>query len=202
MKVFIPVDFGVIDMFLERGWGISKNIRDADLIQFTGGADIEAHLYNLPHHKSMYYSEGRTAKELAAYEIAKKLGKPMAGICRGAQFLNVMAGGSMWQHVNGHGMSHRMSAVRSETTVEVTSCHHQCMIPTDKADVLMVAHEASRMEKMNTDGSIDVVTGDKLETMEVLAYWDMGLFCWQGHPEWERKPSLYFSYIERLLKRN
>src|SRR3546814_3238996 len=48
------------------------------------------------------------------FAIARRMHKPMAGICRGGQFLNVMCGGSMIQHVEGHAIHGRSEEHTSE----------------------------------------------------------------------------------------
>ena len=46
--------------------------------------------------------EARDDFELALYAAAIKSGKPILGICRGVQLINVAEGGSLYQHIDGH----------------------------------------------------------------------------------------------------
>src|SRR5438309_1359385 len=69
------------------------------------------------------------------FHRAKMIGKPMAGICRGSQFLNVMAGGRLCQHLDGHGSWHDMETSDGRS-FEVSSTHHQMMLPPEGAKVI------------------------------------------------------------------
>lgn len=201
-KVFIPVDFGVIPMFryFNNDWTVTNNISEASLVQFTGGADIFPGRYNRPRHKTMYLSPEREYIEMDAYHYAVEHSIPMAGICRGAQLLNALCGGDMWQHVNGHGTSHVAFNLRTEKYVKVTSCHHQCMDVSSEAEVVLHASRASFLSRMNLDMTEEVVDENIPPQVEACFYKNRGVFCWQGHPEWEDNPSLYFEFLEELFK--
>lgn len=201
MKVFIPVEFGVETMFRRRGWEIAEKIQEADLIQFTGGADISPYWYNRPKHPSMYVNERRDFVEHQAWKYATEYDIPMAGICRGAQFLNVLCGGDMWQHVDNHGSQHIARNLRTGEDVIVSSCHHQCMQVTSSAEVVLVADRASFTKRMGRNGQEETMTSSFVDPqIEACFYMNRGVFCWQGHPEWQRDPSLYFSFLEEILK--
>lgn len=186
-------------MFQYCGWDVVNSPENADLIQFTGGADIEANLYFRPRHRTMYYSEGRTAKELSAFTIGKTKKIPMAGICRGAQLLNVLLGGSMWQHVDGHGNSHTCLNLRDNSLVRVTSCHHQCMIPAPGAEVILVSNKSSVHHRMLSDGTEEILKNKDVPS-QVEAWIKGNILGWQGHPEWEDNPVLYFKLLSEILK--
>lgn len=65
---------------------------------FSGGEDIDPVLYGedvLPECGAL--SRERDDFELALMAQADRLGKPMLGICRGVQVMNVFYGGSLWQ---------------------------------------------------------------------------------------------------------
>jgi putative glutamine amidotransferase len=71
-----------------------------DGLLLTGGGDVAAWCYGqeaVPEAGGM--DAPRDAWELALVEAAGGAGLPMLGICRGAQLLNVSAGGTLLQHL-------------------------------------------------------------------------------------------------------
>ena len=108
----------------------------------------------------------------------------MAGICRGGQFLNVMNGGSMHQHIEGHTQSHYIT-LYSGREIPVSSTHHQMMIP-------------------GCDGIVkawaDICTQ---QDAEVIIYPTSNCLCFQPHPEFfsTEHPcqEYYFNVLSEVL---
>jgi gamma-glutamyl-gamma-aminobutyrate hydrolase PuuD len=199
-KVYVVgPDFAIRTMFLRQGWTIVDYVDEAvSLIQFTGGEDVDPSYYGEPKHPHTYSNPRRDAAEAAIYN--EWVGKvPMAGICRGGQFLNVMNGGKMWQHVNNHaiGGTHEAFCHVSEQAVQVTSTHHQMMIAATQGKVILSANLATRKE-----GPDISVEGIELDT-EAVWYNDTSSLCFQPHPEYvsinHECQVLYFKYLDRFL---
>ena len=197
-------------MFLKKGWEITRKMGDADLVQFTGGADVTPSFYNQHPHARTFCQEKRDEYEKLAFLAALKQGKPMAGICRGGQFLNIMCGGSMWQEVEGHQGKHEAvyTTFRKQTKMEVTSTHHQMMIPriNDRKGymILMLAHLNKRKQKCSPlKKQFKTITVDaRTPDMEALHYKKENCLCFQPHPEFANQSALaklYFYYVEALL---
>lgn len=71
-----------------------------DALLLTGGADVDPQLFGAaPHPDLGSVDERRDAFELALYRAFRALGKPVLGICRGHQVINVAEGGTLHQHV-------------------------------------------------------------------------------------------------------
>lgn len=71
-----------------------------DGIIFTGGRDIDPQFYGeeaLPGLAAIF--PPRDEMELALFQAALALKKPVLGICRGLQLINVALGGSLYQHL-------------------------------------------------------------------------------------------------------
>ena len=103
-------------------------IEEADVIVFTGGADVNPKLYGQQCGPRTHFDYRRDLHELAVFALAKQLKKPMVGICRGMQFLWVMSGGQLHQHIDGHaGSSHIMIVSKTEEAIKINSLHHQCI---------------------------------------------------------------------------
>jgi carbamoylphosphate synthase small subunit len=199
-KVYIVGrDYGISNMFLRRGWTLVDNIDEAvSLIQFTGGEDVDPSYYGETKHPQTYSNPRRDAAEAAVYnEWVGKL--PMAGICRGGQFLNVMNGGKMWQHINNHatGQRHDAYCEVTETVYSVTSTHHQMMLPAPHAKLLLHARESTlRMGPEEYEEGL-------LVDFEALLYANTQCLCFQPHPEYvsinDECQDLYFNYLEKFI---
>lgn len=114
-------------------------MEEATFCLWTGGQDVSSHLYGKRKHYSAYSSMSRDQEEIAAFEKALRLGKPMLGTCRGHQFLTVMAGGQLVQDQMNPQLWHPMETVDGKT-IYVTSTHHQAAwvwdMPPDRYKVL------------------------------------------------------------------
>ena len=108
---------------------------------------------------------------------------PMVGICRGGQFLNVMSGGEMYQHVEKHCGYHEIIDVDSGETVLVSSTHHQMMKPSKQG--ALIAYSNLQGSREWYEGSIfkkDISDQD----IEVVYYKHSNCLCFQPHPEFFR----------------
>ena len=70
-----------------------------DGLILTGGGDIDPSLYREEKDGSVRIDKDRDAAELALIKAYMDAGKPILGICRGHQLLNVYFGGSLYQHL-------------------------------------------------------------------------------------------------------
>lgn len=202
--VFVAGD-GVLHyerMFEEKDWNVTNNILMADVVQFTGGADVDPSLYNEKKHRTTTCYAHRDMMDIAAYETAQYYEIPCAGICRGSQFLNVMNGGKLWQHVDRHALGHTHRAWDNESHVyNVTSTHHQMMKPSKWGHVLGWASESKARECMKND-KVFIDKSDACD-VEVVYYKKTNSLCFQPHPEFVRAPDectdWYFKLINEHL---
>jgi len=110
----------------------TDNLEGIDLLVFTGGSDIDPSLYNHKKDKRTHSQPERDAKEVEIFKRARALNIPMLGICRGAQLLCVMAGGTLLQHIDGHSGNHNIDT-KDGRSIIVNSGHHQMQQPPDNA---------------------------------------------------------------------
>lgn len=158
------------------------SIASAELVVFTGGADVTPALYGDAAHPMTYHDAARDMVESSAFEICVEKAIPMVGICRGAQFLNVKSGGRMYQHVEKHTRSHSITDVETGETVHVSSTHHQMMMPSPEA--VLVATAALGGEREWFDGAVARRDVSK-EDIEVVFYPNTNALCFQPHPEFD-----------------
>ena len=91
---------------------------------FCGGDDIDPKYYG--EEKSpliVNICSKRDEFECALFKAAYKTGKPILGICRGLQVINVFLGGSLHQHINGH----RQKEARDVFTHSVKLCEGEML---------------------------------------------------------------------------
>ena len=72
----------------------------ADGVLFSGGSDINPVRYGeKPYREDCCYKDDRDEMELAIFNSFYKLKKPMLGVCRGIQTINVALGGTLIQDI-------------------------------------------------------------------------------------------------------
>lgn len=72
----------------------------ADALLLSGGEDIEPARYGAPPHAALQQvNPARDAAEFFLVRRALEEGKPLLGICRGIQVLNVACGGTLYQDI-------------------------------------------------------------------------------------------------------
>ena len=194
-------DGGVQNLFHKRGFEIEfdsaiHSSSKVDLICFTGGEDISPSLYNeTPLFRTRINSK-RDAVEIRAYE--EHLNTPKVGICRGGQLLNVLSGGSMWQHVTNHDNApHKMIDLFSKKELLVTSVHHQMMIPGVGSYLLGIAENITK-EYHSPDEKRPIPECDP----EVVWYPKTKSLCYQPHPEYhlpEKHRKVHEDYFFKLI---
>lgn len=205
VRFFLPsTDQAVVEMMKSAGFVWTNNQADAEIIVFTGGADVHPALYGERVHPSTCVNGVRDNKDIKAWN-ARDPDQVCVGICRGGQFLNVMNGGKMWQHVTNHAVhgTHNMYSTEDSQVVAVTSTHHQMMIPTDKADILYTANIA--MVKEGYDKVKKYTPDERRATwddVEVCVYPATKSLCYQPHPEYNTPGNLQNRklFIELVLE--
>lgn len=169
-------------MFKQAGFELSHSMQEADLLCFTGGADVSPELYGEDNVGS-YCSPERDKYEEQVFDWAYAHDVPMVGICRGGQFLNVMNGGKMWQDVDNHAISGTHKAMcKYWGEIMVSSTHHQMMRPGDGGEVLVSADLSSY--RLNDEVCWHVAYDEWVGLdVEVVYYKDTKSLCYQPHPE-------------------
>lgn len=201
--MIVSPSIGYIDLFRNNGWEVVQSMQEADMIQFTGGADVTPEFYGHARHTETYPNVERDMKERLIFNLAKTAGIPMAGICRGGQFLNVMSGGSMWQHVDNHvGKKHEVIDHLTKEVFLATSTHHQMMFPGKDGEVVASADETILRERCPVAGKAIIEMNRDHSDPEVVWYEKTRCLCFQPHPEFPGETALakvYMDYICRFI---
>mgnify|MGYP001590733606 CR=1 FL=1 len=211
MKVLIVnSDWMFKHMFLDFGYDVfetnGRNFEDpdeelvklADFICFTGGADISPEIYRHKKHLRTGNDPQRDLYEITMYNLAKSHNKPCVGVCRGAQLLNCLSGGIMYQHVEGHANNgHNIYTVDSQVIFS-SSTHHQMMFPSQ--DGILIAwgdQQQLREYYLPLKRAFISVIGEK--DPEIVYYPNSKCLCVQGHPEYPGYGK-FTAYFQQLLK--
>ena len=186
----------VSTMLRSNGFSEVFKIEDADFLVLTGGADISPELYGEANVKSGP-NTNRDQVEINDIQFALKKGIPSVGVCRGAQLLNVVSGGSMWQDVDNHRTSHEMIStypIENQKLI-TTSVHHQMMIPL--GNYRLIAYAKNRASIFTSDKG--TFSSFEHKDPEVVYYPDTNALCIQGHPEFATESSPYQKYCIELV---
>jgi putative glutamine amidotransferase len=108
---------------------------------FCGGEDLDPKYYGEEKSRLLgNICSVRDEYEEKMFSAAYKTGKPILGICRGMQIINVFLGGSLHQHIDGHKQAESRDArthtvelcesgvlrkILGESAIAVNSFHHQ-----------------------------------------------------------------------------
>lgn len=159
------------------------NIDDANTILFTGGTDVNPELYG--EKRGSYTDTPDTKRDMLEASIWNKYkdSKKFIGICRGAQFLSVMNGCKLIQHI-----PNRNDGTIRTTTNEfynIPSSHHQCLDIASRPSNLDIVLYAREHNALN------------FTVPEVFTI-GSNCFCIQGHPEWNANKST-LTYLNSLI---
>lgn len=179
---------------------IVYTIKDADLVLFTGGADVFPAIYGHKKNPKSHCHIDRDNDDVLKYNEAVKLNKPMLGICRGSQFITaVQPKGYLIQHVNSHAIGGTHEIKFSDGDIlHITSTHHQMMYPFDVDNHELIAWSSpSRSNVYELSGSDDIIEIDK--EPEIVYYKDTNALCVQGHPEMMHLGSPVIGKLNDLL---
>jgi gamma-glutamyl-gamma-aminobutyrate hydrolase PuuD len=193
-----PIDcYGFPELFARADCYGVKKMDSADIVVFTGGADINPAIYGEKPHNSVAWDEKRDAEEIAIYEECLKKGIPMVGICRGAQLLHALNKGKLYQHVDGHHGDHFLwDMVKKIHLPKVSSVHHQMVIENEKMEVIATTSGKSTDRWLSPTSS---ETGGMAREVEAFYYPETCCLGVQGHPEYKGYAA-FSQWFLRLLE--
>jgi putative glutamine amidotransferase len=145
--------------------GDSQPLDGLDGLLLTGGTDVNPKLYHQePHAASDQPDDERDALEQKMLESALDHNLPVLAICRGMQLFNVVHGGTIEQHVEGHrqpGMAEahpigvdagtRLAQAIGPGTHVVNSRHHQVVDQTGDGLVVSARSEDGYPEALERE---------------------------------------------------
>jgi gamma-glutamyl-gamma-aminobutyrate hydrolase PuuD len=169
-----------------EGFTEVQRTEDADIIVFNGGVDIATSIYGerCVYSDGGYHRSDRDRIEIDIFDRYRDNGKLLLGICRGAQLLNCLNGGSLWQDVDGHNVNHKMIVLKTKEVINITSTHHQMMRPFwPEAEILGISAESTH-KWAEHDKFPQKSWPDDYQDTEIVWYPKTRALCIQGHPEY------------------
>ena len=204
-----PLNISVIDSddYIE---GV---VEKCDGLLFSGGPDISPYLYNAkPDSKCGKVIPKRDEFELKLLKKAVEKNKPILGICRGAQLINVYYNGTLKQHIDDHkdGLNHHalikfprwykahevnvekdshIEKIFNKNKIMTNSLHHQAI--EEVGDELTVTARAS-------DGIVEGVE-DKSKDFLVGVQWHPEMMFFK-HEEQTKVFEYFVKKVEEMKK--
>lgn len=117
-----------------------EQLKGADALVVWGGEDISPSLYNHVVNRRTGAGATPSKRDIIEWNLMKgavDFGIPIIGICRGAQMLCALAGGSLYQHVDGHTGGNHGAIDKDYKVVNVSSLHHQ-MLNVDNTEHVII----------------------------------------------------------------
>lgn len=196
---------------------------DADIIIYGGGADVSPDFYGekIGNRTTSYPMMDLQHREL--FKLAFPRGKRFIGICRGAQFLCVMAGGKLIQDVSNHAIYNTHNAVMKTghgeiIDIRVNSTHHQMLMPYNlpnwKYDIIAYSEGISSYYlngyntnypftyEMHPDSKQDILPFNNLSKFkepEIVHFPKIDALAIQSHPEYRSMPKKSLELINKLI---
>jgi len=183
-KIFIPPQTSPTCARTLAALGAETSFTDMDScdgLLLPGGGDVHPRRYGQPICGAADIDEDRDELELHAFDAFMRAGRPILGICRGSQLINVALGGTLQQHIPRHSRIGETDRLHPSRTIDETlralygerfiinSAHHQAM---DRLG------DGLRAVQWAEDGTVEAI---RHETLPILGV--------QWHPERLRAPT-------------
>lgn len=176
--------------------------KDTDLMILWGGEDISPAIYAqapiATNSSGPRVPSPRDTDEMDCILKAVEMNIPIMGICRGAQLLCAYGGGELFQHVVGHAHGHHLVRTMDGLEFNVSSTHHQQMIPAEHH--LMIAWSVDQGYGRVYNGTKYQNNYRELPEAEILYIPEFNAVAIQGHPEYLNRDHAFVKYTYKLLK--
>jgi gamma-glutamyl-gamma-aminobutyrate hydrolase PuuD len=175
-----------------------KNPDQFKLVLFTGGSDVSPEYYNDTSPDNLCHcNSSRDREEWTVGLHAIEHGIRIAGICRGFQFVNVLAGGRLMHHIDHHaGGMHLMDTCFDET-ITVNSLHHQMVIPSRHS--IVTGWSQTKLSINGYMGRNDMPEKYTDKEVEAAVFPSIKGFGVQYHPEMMQKKTKGYEFFHGMV---
>lgn len=172
-----------------------KQLKEDGTLILWGGEDISPSVYKqLPVHTHANKTPSkRDLAEIALAKRAMELGMPIIGVCRGAQLMCCLSGGTLFQHIEGHHHQTHLIKTYQGTSMRTSSCHHQALNINGTNGEILAYDEIPVTVFTDTDHEYTTIP-------EVVYFKETRTFAIQGHPEWMHEESEFVSWCSSELQ--
>ncbi|MCR4308190.1 MAG: gamma-glutamyl-gamma-aminobutyrate hydrolase family protein [Candidatus Berkelbacteria bacterium] len=177
--------------------------KEPGILVLWGGEDISPSIYGEKVSRYTGADDRPSSRDQLELDLAYKaiaLGYPIIAICRGAQLMCAVNGGTVIQHVENHGRSHAI-VTNDKREFVTTSLHHQMMNPF-KIEHEMVAWSKKYLSPCYIgENNFDIEPRPPVEP-EVVYFPQSKTIAIQGHPEFIQSPNNpYVQYCLELTRK-
>ena len=151
-----------------------------DGLILCGGSDISPGYYGEEINGSVNIDDARDKAEMELIRKFVEAGKPILGICRGCQILNVYFGGSLYQHIDNareHASNADYDLIHLATAVRGSLLHRLY----GEAFVVNSYHHQA-VKKLGDGFQITMTSGPE-QIVEAIEHETLSIFAVQWHPE-------------------
>ena len=202
----VGTDHLVENMFaIREGYKVVSDMGSADIVVFTGGADVTPELYGAIKHNTTSVDTRCDLREIGVYQRVKPH-QLVVGICRGSQFLCVVNGGTLYQDVDRHGINgthacYYRNAKGQVEEYQVTSTHHQMQNPFQPQEGKALNFELWGWAQRTTYRTALPACDAVHEDVEIVYWPDTRSLGFQGHPEYGSTEcrNLFFICLDRAF---
>ncbi len=153
---------------------------DCDGLLLTGGADIDPAFYGQENHGSNGIDRGRDLLELELIRIFTESNRPILGICRGLQVLNVAFGGSLVQNIPTAAF-HKWEESTGDKVHPVQTAESSFLIPLYGREFAVNSAHHQAVDSIAPGFSVSAKAADGV--IEAIAAPEKKIFAVQWHPE-------------------
>lgn len=178
-----------------------------DALLLTGGADVDPALYGEEKlNDSVSFNPKRDQYELELFREFSRLGKPILGVCRGCQLINVALGGTLYQDLPTQlNTVHRLDTGRHGVHAEAGSILHGLF------GAAFQTNSTHHQSVKDPAPGLWVTARSEEGVVEAFEHREKPIFATQFHPErltggfWDdRTPDFvsFFAYFIDLVKKS
>lgn len=173
-----------------------RQLNEPGVLVLWGGEDISPSIYNQEpvHARAGSKPSMRDMTEINLAKAAIKKGIPIVGVCRGAQLMCALSGGTLYQHIIGNHHSAHVIKTTDGDEMTTSSCHHQAL-NLKNTDGHVLAYDPVAVKAFTDKEELDNVI-----IPEVVFFKKNKTLAIQGHPEWMSPKSQFVQWCSKQIK--
>lgn len=156
----------------------SEDCDGYDGLLLCGGNDIDPLYYGEEMNGSVDIDKKRDASEFELVKAFVEKKKPIMGICRGLQLLNVAFGGNLCQHIEN---ADKHGALTDDLVHNVTADSKSFLYDIYGEKFAVNSHHYQAIKKVADDFTV-IAKADN-DTIEAIMHKELPIFAVQWHPE-------------------